>query len=75
MAKKGREYSGFWIGLFDDQEAQATTEYILMLSIIVGSFVLIFRSWLGPMFSKMMRNISGMIDNRLSKADLHTLRF
>ena len=75
MLKKERNRRLLWSALFKDQSAQATTEYILMLSIIVGAFVLVFRVWLGPTFSKIMRNITGMIDDRLSKADLHTLKF
>lgn len=60
---------------FAEQDAQATTEYILMLSIIVSIFVVVFRVWVRPNLQKLADRISAMIEDKLTKADLHTLRF
>ena len=66
-----KSWSRFWF----EQDAQATTEYILMLSIIIGVFIIAFKGWIGPTLSKFARRISDSIDNKLTKVDLHTLRF
>lgn len=60
---------------FAEQDAQATTEYILMLSIIVSIFVVVFRVWVRPNLQKLADRISAMIEDKLTKTDLHTLRF
>jgi len=66
-----KTWSRFWV----EQDAQATTEYILMLSVIIGVFIIVFKAWLGPTVSKLARRISDSIDNKLTKVDLHTLHF
>jgi hypothetical protein len=60
---------------FAEQDAQATTEYILMLSIIVSIFFVIFKAWVRPNLKKLADRVSTMIEDRFIKADLHTFRF
>lgn len=51
--------------LLDDEGAQATTEYILMLSIIVMICIGILKKILTPLFSKITKNLMKSLDGLL----------
>lgn len=62
------------IQFMDDEEAQATTEYILMLSIVTSFAVLIIKNLIKPAMKKLTGAVSKQLNNLLLGADLHTFR-
>jgi Flp pilus assembly pilin Flp len=57
-----------------DERGQGTTEYILILSISVGLFLIVSKNLIKPAIDIMQRAISGSFDRMLFGADLHRLR-
>ncbi len=57
-----------------DEEGQATTEYILMLSIITSMLVLLVKKLITPMFTKMTASLTSRIEKEFLGADLHVFR-
>ena len=60
--------------LLRDQRGQATTEYILMLAIVVSLLMFAMKNLLKPMFDGLTKRLSGRFDKFFS-GDLHHLRF
>lgn len=54
-----------------DDQAQATTEYILVLFIAIAVFLLVYAKLLKPMFQKVGAFITGYFTNLFLKGDLH----
>jgi Flp pilus assembly pilin Flp len=65
--------SRFW----RDEGAQATTEYILILTFIVGMLLILIKQLIQPVFARMRAYLADMIDKKLfpSGKALHQLRF
>lgn len=59
---------------FDQEEAQATTEYILMLSISVALVVAVIKRLIKPYYQKLAENLTKRIDQQLFGGDMHSFR-
>ena len=55
-----------------DQKGQATTEYILMLTVMVGLTVLVMKKAIGPVFTMLGTAVNSTVQKRLMAADLHS---
>ncbi|MGK5083749.1 hypothetical protein WDW37_10640 [Bdellovibrionota bacterium FG-1] len=60
------------LNLFSDEQGQATTEYILMLAIAVGLFVIVMRM-LKPIMVRLQKAIATRLQNMLF-GDFHRFR-
>jgi hypothetical protein len=60
--------------LLHDQQGQGTVEYIVMLSVSVGFVMVVMKKLIAPTFAKVTAAISRNVEDRLTKADLHTFR-
>jgi Flp pilus assembly pilin Flp len=59
---------------YQDEEGQATTEYFLMLSIVVSLTLMVITKFIRPVFERFGNQLSALIEKRLFGADLHTFR-
>jgi Flp pilus assembly pilin Flp len=59
----------FW----QDEQGQATTEYILMLSMLIALF-LSFKKIMSKALQKLTKNLTDSLQNQFLKADLHHFR-
>ena len=60
--------------LFESEEAQATTEYIMILAMAVSFVVLVTRNLLKPFFLKYSTKLAKSFDDRLfSPASMHSI--
>jgi Flp pilus assembly pilin Flp len=57
-----------------DEDAQATTEYLLMLTMVLVMVVAVVKNLIGPVLSRMGDVVSRSIQNQLFGANLHTFR-
>ncbi len=57
-----------WLG---DENAQATTEYVLLLFMTVSVILLIAKSFLQPFSRLLLKATQGAIEGMLIKSDLH----
>jgi hypothetical protein len=62
------------IHLFIDEGGQATTEYLLLLSITVSLLMTVIKVFIKPTFTKLMSAVENNIQNKLFGADLYTFR-
>lgn len=60
--------------LIRDEQGQATTEYFLMLSIVVSLTLMVITKFIRPAFEKLGGQLSDMLEKRLFGVDLHTFR-
>ena len=67
-------YRQLYSRFYSDEEGQATTEYILVLAMIMGFLVMTIKKLITPAFAKFSSNITGLMDQRIMKADLHCFR-
>ena len=54
-----------------DENAQATTEYILMLFVAVSTFLILYSKLLKPMIANLSKRLSDSITGALVTGDLH----
>jgi hypothetical protein len=52
-----------------DDEAQATTEYVLILAVVVGIAILVARELVGPALKALTDGISRLIEEKMFKPD------
>lgn len=57
-----------------DDEGQATTEYILILSVTVILAVGVMKKFVGPVFAKLSSTLTANIDKQLFGANMHYYR-
>jgi Flp pilus assembly pilin Flp len=57
-----------------DEEGQASTEYVLMLSIVVSLTLFVVKNFIKPTFEKLSRVLSNTLQNQLFGANLHVFR-
>ncbi len=57
-----------------DEEGQATTEYILMLSIAVMMAVMVMKKLIGPVYAKLAGAVSNSLQNKLFNTNLHVFK-
>lgn len=58
-----------------DDKGQATTEYILMLAIIVGLTIIAIKTLIRPVYEALRENLTKRIDETLFKeGNLHHIR-
>lgn len=57
--------------LWREEEGQATTEYILLLAIIVGMLVTLLKKLIAPAYSKLLLAMSNQIEKKIFGVDLH----
>jgi hypothetical protein len=57
-----------------DETAQATTEYVLMLSVIVPLLLMVIKKLIQPGFASLTLYVDNLIQKKLFGADLHTFR-
>ncbi|MEK6578631.1 MAG: hypothetical protein AABZ55_05340 [Bdellovibrionota bacterium] len=55
-----------WLRIWRDSRAQATTEYILLLAVIVGVAVSVFKKLLAPGMKVLSESVLNLIEDRLS---------
>ena len=60
--------------LWINEKGQATTEYMLILAMIVSMLVMMIKKLLQPMFQKLMGMVSNTIEKKFFGSDLHTYR-
>jgi Flp pilus assembly pilin Flp len=58
-----------------DEEGQATAEYILMLSIVAILTLAMLRKWIKPMLDRAESAVARNLEKKLFGGDLHSLRF
>ncbi len=58
----------------NDESGQATTEYILMLSIMAGFAVMIIKNFIQPTYQKLSARMSSLIEQKFLGMDMHTFR-
>lgn len=56
------------------QAGQATTEYILMLSIVVGFVLLLITQFIRPVMTRVTSNLNQYLNQTLFGANLHQIR-
>ena len=65
----------FLIDLSQDDQAQATTEYIIMLSLVVVLAIAILRNFLAPQFKKLNETLVKKLNEGLfQKGSMHRIR-
>ncbi len=69
-AKVHRWFRDFW----EEEDGQATVEYTLVLSIMISLAVIVVRTFIAPLYTRMLSMISKKIENEVFGADLHTFR-
>jgi hypothetical protein len=57
--------------LFKDENAQATTEYILMLSVAISIFLMVYAKLIKPFSKKFQASLAQQFNSLLFGADLH----
>lgn len=57
-----------------EDEAQATTEYILMLTVAVALFFLVVKNFVVPMMNKLSDSLSAQISAFFQPRNLHQIR-
>ena len=62
------------VKLWKHEEGQATTEYTLMLAIILGMLVIMINKLIKPVFSKLLANVTNQIERQAFGANLHSFR-
>ncbi len=60
--------------LYKEETAQASTEYILVLSIVVGLLMILLNKLIKPTYAKLLTTLSRQIQAQLSSANLHSFR-
>jgi len=63
-----------WIEFLHEESGQATTEYILILAVIMGFLVSIIKKLIQPIFSRMASAMTQRIQNQFFGANLHKFR-
>ena len=66
--------ASFLASLLKDEEGQAVTEYVLMLSCMVGIALLALKKFVQPAFSKITKYVTNQIDKQFLGANFHTFR-
>lgn len=61
----------FQSNLLHNENGQATTEYILMVAIVVGFVLFFVRTFIRPAYAKLRKALSANINNALFGADFH----
>lgn len=56
------------------EEAQATTEYMLILSVVATLLIALVNKLIKPAFAKLSDSISNSIQKQLFGMDMHTFR-
>jgi hypothetical protein len=57
-----------------DENGQATTEYILMVTTSIMAAVLVSRKLIGPYYERLNAMVVKSIENQLFNTDLHVFR-
>lgn len=60
--------------LLQDEEGQATTEYVMMLSIVTIFLVMTIKNLIQPLFAQLNQYISNSIGTRFFGSNLHYFR-
>ncbi len=60
--------------LWREDQAQATTEYILLLAVIVGLVVTLVKKLVQPVFKRLLQVLTSNIESKFFGGDLHTFR-
>lgn len=60
--------------LLRDDSAQATTEYVLLLSIVTAFVLILANKLIKPVLGKAMESIAKKMDDAMFSGDLHQLR-
>jgi Flp pilus assembly pilin Flp len=63
-----------WIGLYRDEDGQASAEYILMLALGVAMAITVARKLVKPMMERLAEAYSARVSELFSKASLHSLK-
>lgn len=58
-----------WIHFFKDEEAQATLEYILIVSVLISIAILLVRDLVRPLVKRMTDTLTDLIENKMFNAD------
>ena len=70
-----RSSSGSRLTFFTNEEtAQATTEYILVLAVVVPLLLMVIKKLIQPGFESLTLYVDNLIQKKLFAADLHTFR-
>ena len=65
----------FWISALRDEEAQASTEYILMMSMAVAMCVMVVKKLIVPVMSRLSTNFMSTLSNTLfNEQTMHHIR-
>lgn len=60
--------------MLQDDRAQASTEYILMLAIVVSLFLLAMKNLIQPAFQALKQGVGNQINRVLFNGDMHSIR-
>jgi Ca2+/H+ antiporter len=57
-----------------NEKGQATSEYVVMLAVVVSLVIGVFRTWAGPALAKFTDGLTKNIESQFLAADLHYFR-
>jgi Flp pilus assembly pilin Flp len=63
-----------WLELWNDEQGQATTEYILILAVVITFLISMIKKFIRPAFARLAQGMSQRIEKQFFGANLHQFR-